>query len=105
MMAALLQQNLSFIFFALFIALCFRHLWMKRQFEKTLQLKSETSARFCHAIRTPLTTLCGIAAIFEDEQGKLDAEQKQLVRRMISSTTALKRLIDESSSESERQDV
>jgi len=104
-MTTLLQQNLSLIFFALFLALCFRHIWMKRKLEKALQLKSDTSARFCHAIRTPLTTLCGIAAIFEDEQGSLDAEQKQLVRRLISSTTALKKLIDDSASESEHQDV
>jgi len=101
----LLQQNLGVIFFVLFLGLCFRHIWVMHRFKKVLRLKGDLSARFCHAIRTPLTTLCGIAAIFEDEQDRLDAEQKQLVRRLISSTNALKKLIEERSQESERQDV
>lgn len=101
----LLQQNSGLIFFVLFLVLCFRHIWVMHRFKKALQLKGDLSARFCHAIRTPLTTICGIAAIFEDEQDRFDGEQKQLVRRLISSTNALKKLIEERSYESERQDV
>jgi signal transduction histidine kinase len=101
----LLQQNPGLIFFALFLGVCFRHIWVMHKFKKALRLNGDVSARFCHAIRTPLTTLCGIAAIFEDEQDRLDSEQKQLVRRLISSTDALKKLIEERAYESECQDV
>ncbi len=82
-----------FISAILIMALHFRYICMKRKFEKALQLKADMSARFCHAIRTPLTTICGIADLFDGAQENLNSEQKELVRRLGSSTAALRALV------------
>lgn len=84
-----------FISAMLFMALHFRYVCMKQKFENDQQLKADVSDRFCHAIRTPVTTICGIAEMFDDEQGNLNSEQRELVRRLGSSCAALRALLAE----------
>ena len=82
-----------FISIILFMALHFRYVCMKKKFERDMQVKTDSINRLCHAICTPLTTLSGIAEIFNDAQSNLDSEQRELIRRLRSSTAALRILI------------
>lgn len=55
--------------------------------------KAKLIAHLNHALRTPLTTLSGIAEIFELSQDGLDANQKQLVVTLKSAVEALKKIL------------
>jgi signal transduction histidine kinase len=79
-----------FTLIALSAAFHLRYVYMKQKLEKAMHAGS----RLCHALRTPLTTVCGIAEIFEDMQDSLDPKQKELVRRLRSGTSALKTLVN-----------
>ena len=52
-------------------------------------------AELNHAIRTPLTTIGGVAEIFHDMEDQLDHKQKQLVRALHTSTMTLKKLVND----------
>jgi hypothetical protein len=82
-----------FISAILFTALHFRYVRVKQKLGKDLQAKTDSIDRLYHAIRTPLTTLSAIAEIFDGTQSNLDSEQKALIRRLHSSTAALRLLI------------
>ena len=84
-----------FVSAILFMVTNLRYVYMKQSFEKTQKAKADSLLCLCHDLRTRLTTVCGIAEIFEGAQSNLDSRQKQLIRTLSSSTTALKMLITE----------
>jgi len=85
-----------FVSVILFMPLHFRYVYTKQKFEKDMQLKIDAMDDFCHAIGTPVSTICGITEIFSDEQSGFNSEQKELLRRLNSSTARLRSLVAES---------
>ena len=47
----------------------------------------------CHALRSPLAVICGIAEMFEGMQHNLNDVQKELVQTLSSSAAAMQELI------------
>jgi signal transduction histidine kinase len=74
-----------FVSSVLFLLFHARYLSMKE--------KNHSLTHLCHTLRTPLTTICGVAEMFEGAQENLNPDQKHLIYRLVSSATTLKNLV------------
>jgi len=67
----------------------------RREAEVANLAKTDFLAHMSHEIRTPLTAICGIAEILGKQKDTLQEKQKSLVTTLVSSSKALKDLIND----------
>jgi signal transduction histidine kinase len=70
-------------------------LYTQKFVENASRKKTEFMAHMSHELRTPLAAISGIAEIFDSAPNMLDEKYRKLVKVLVSSTAALKDLLND----------